>query len=59
MRCFRSLRRKQKFEFFDSRKKAQDVRREEVGAWAGPQGIVYAEKTTSELKKDRTFLTLF
>jgi len=30
MRCFRSLRRKQKIEFFDSRKKAQDVRQEEV-----------------------------
>ena len=30
MRCFRLLRRKQKVEFFDSRKKAQDVRQEEV-----------------------------
>ena len=31
MRCFHSLRRKRKNEFFDSRKKAQDVRWEVVG----------------------------
>ena len=35
MRCFRSLRRKRKIEFFDSRKKAQDVRREEVRRMGG------------------------
>jgi hypothetical protein len=30
LQCFRLLQRKQKFEFFDSRKKAQDVRWEVV-----------------------------